>query len=540
MDKTFIKFLILLFFLYIICQEYSIEPYIQINIRNTQTACDSSSESCMVSYRGDLGFHCTEPSDSDKRGYNIVDHDSNALLSDSFNVEVDGCSPGYEETRGPGTATANVCSSTNTPYTLTGCQPKCHSPSLSDTPVDSVNAEARLFADYPNYMSENGIHPDDFGNNDLTLEYSWIPVVNQGVRQHGSKVKDGSDGTRYYKLMNHNIKCSPGSSPVPITDNVCYDLDDNGRIVYNTDCRRSDQNNYLSYPGGLSYSIGVNRAEPTAILTADRPLNTGIGNDTLGQITRYRETPSWGDTLFDYSKIDPDITLQEDEPAKERQVMAYCPEPGAEYILFGCEPNCNKREESVPYPSIETIFKKNIDSGQMEEVETDPYHEELDSSLNPNNFNPNIMCSENYISNNPISGGSNRIPATQPGPCLHLDGHLDYVPSSCFPECSEGEECVNLTFNLNKSDYSWLNQSDKQVEVDGYKNNIPEFFQNSIRNSTPEKLNELKNSLYYYRSFSPDGNPDNEIRTIETQFRCTSGTEADSSESNQVICELLN
>jgi hypothetical protein len=514
MDKTFIKFLILLFFLYFICQKQSIESYIQININNTQTACDDSSESCMISYRGDLGFHCTEPSDLEKIGYDISPHESSDLLSDSFNVTVNGCSAGYEEVS-PGSAQATVCSSTGTPYTLSGCQAKCTPPSLSESIVDPENPQARIFNDYPDYMSMDGSSPEEFGNAPR-LGGTWIPIGNPVTRQ-GDDVEDGQESSRIYKILGNNFKCSTiGSSRVEIGDNVCYDLNSNGRIVNSTSCERNEQNNYLSYPDGLSYG-------------------TGISGDTL---------TGYGNNYFDYSRTD---HLSEEDPKPEREVMAYCPGPGAEYILFGCESNClSRNSQSEPYPrETETIFIKDETTGGMTEITSgsDPYNEGDPAFLNPNpsHFNPNITCSSGYTASD--HDGVHSDPTIQPEPCLHKQGHMNYAPSSCFPQCNSdegGEECINLSFNLNKSQYDWLNQLDKQTEVDGYKDNIPTFFINSVVNATPELLDELKNSLYYYRSFSPDGNPDNEIKTIETQFKCRSGSESDGPIENQTVCELLN
>ena len=150
MDKTFIKFLILLLFLYFISLKQSKESFIQIDLSQIQTDCNAIDANCNKNFIGGTGWHCNPPDNRDQ--YNIINEDeisdtNQRILSDNIDLvnTSGGCSEGNELVNAGLNDSFYIssCQMSETPYTLTGCQTKCTKPT-EDNISDMYNNNIKL------------------------------------------------------------------------------------------------------------------------------------------------------------------------------------------------------------------------------------------------------------------------------------------------------------------------------------------------------------------------------------------------------------
>ena len=99
------------------------EGFATINVSQFETACNSDGNTCMINTSGSRGVNCSVPTD-DIPYYNISGDDAH---SESFNIQVDGCSSISYQT-GAQTPIARPCANSGEPYVLSGCSPKCVAP----------------------------------------------------------------------------------------------------------------------------------------------------------------------------------------------------------------------------------------------------------------------------------------------------------------------------------------------------------------------------------------------------------------------------
>jgi len=113
------------------------------------------------SYSGPTGYICSEPNDHPHYTYTATSSD---LSSDQFEIADLGCSPGNSETTNDDGETgplAKSCTSSNTAFSLSGCQPKCATPTLG------VQETLNL------YDGLDSIQPITRGNDPI----EWLPGV---------------------------------------------------------------------------------------------------------------------------------------------------------------------------------------------------------------------------------------------------------------------------------------------------------------------------------------------------------------------------
>lgn len=481
MEKTFVYYILLLLFLYFICQKQSLESFIQIDLSQIEEDCNALDETCSNNYTGQIGFHCTRPDNFHQYQFNtggIVD-DQDRIFNTSIGNEENqfraiGCNEDSEPLNmEPRNIQTQPCETSNTPYRLTGCVNKCRRPdSLSDM-----------------YDLAPGKHIEDLP-----------PYLSRTEAMYGSEygIQDGL--SRSYRILTDNngepiLQCKQNTS-TKATD-VCYNLNDGSE----TSCRgRGD--GYLSIPGNFRTLDALDQ------LWTDKGLNRS-GNE----------------------------------------VFAYCsPEVadrGGPYTILGCESLCNNREGlSLGSGLNEIIYKKDVDPNNpdiLSRVSDDPYQESDGAILSPTNFNPNVTCHSNYEAD--AGAGARDDSTPEYSACPHSDGHNNYSVQGCFPSCPSDKECINFSAIYPKSSNPWLNtapgpgDNDKDLdEVNAYKNNLERDYSSILEDSNPEKIQQLKDSLYYYRRSDPDGNPDGPNVRIETQLRCTGGADT----SDPTMCELIS
>lgn len=237
--------------------------------------------------------------------------------------------------------------------------------------------------------------------------------------------------------------------------------------------------------------------------------------------------------------------------SSDQAVKTFCPAPGTDYVMMGCEPECLSRisnsddylmttfDGSTATPEGSYLMGKELmeitpqrDSqgpGDIVPITTSPYNvDESGSSLDPNNFNVII---------NPLAGNTNTgvsIPFEGNGlseTCNINSDNMDtrdkYYVKGLFPTCGQEDqptECLN--FNISYD--SVTSNDEKPYNLEQLRNRLPtNIFQDG---TLPADIQKYKDSLYYFRGFMGSNGDYN----VEGQIRC------DTDPTSRYHCTILN
>ena len=391
----FIGFILLC--LYLSCKNK--EGFVVINKTQFDEQCSQGHE-CIVTQSGASGFICSENANSGN--YNIVGGgDGVTIFSDSFNLSLRADQPCNSDNADPDPAVdtpiVSACTSSDSPYELSGCISKCTKPLTSDIyNLDSA----------PN-----------------KIENSTDPIENQ------------------------DITCNDGFVPA---ENICFHKD-------------------------------------TGAINPNRNQGDCVGSDNI-----------WYDGA--------------------QGVKTYCPSPGEDYVIMGCEPTCLSRISHSDDYLIGSVLD-NIDVyrtgkelmqvtpqrdessiGEIQILNTSPYNvSEGGSSLDPNNFNVNITPASVDVNGTTIDFEGGGVAEA----CnINSEDEVTrdkYYVKGLFPTCGDDEECLNFNITYNEDEEKPYNleqlRGQNSVEVDFLPTDI---FQGE---PSPEDIQKYKDSLYYFRGF---------------------------------------
>ena len=431
MDKNtqilfFIGFILLC--LYLSCKNK--EGFVVINKRQFDEQCSEGHE-CIVTQSGASGFICSENANSGN--YNIVGGgDGVTIFSDPFNLSLRADQPCNSDNADPDPAVdtpiVSACTSSESPYELSGCISKCTKPLTSDIyNLDSA----------PN-----------------KIENSTDPIENQ------------------------DITCNDGFVPA---ENICFHKD-------------------------------------TGEINPNRNQGDCVGPDNI-----------WYDGA--------------------QGVKTYCPSPGEDYVIMGCEPTCLSRishqddylmtvgESIGSVGSLEINYQRGKELmqvtphrtettiGLIRPLETSPYNvDESGSSLDPNNFSVNITPVSAHANNN--FAGDIDFEGTGVSEACNINSDDEftrnkYYVKGLFPTCGDDEECLNFNISYNEGE-------DKPYTLEQLRDLLPtDIFQG---NPSEEDIQKYKDSLYYFRGFmGSDGR-----YNVEGQIRCNTGSDS------RYGCAILN
>ena len=372
----------------------------------------SEGHECIVTQSGTTGFICSENPHSDN--YNILGGTDGVIFNDPFNLslDTDPCNSVNADPDPTIDPSISACTTSDSPYELSGCISKCTKPLSSDI----YNLESAP----------------------PKVENSTDPIENQG------------------------ITCNDGFVPA---ENICFHKD-------------------------------------TGAINPNRNQGNCVGPDNI-----------WYDGA--------------------QGVKTYCPSPGEDYVIMGCEPSCLSRishqddylmtvQESIAVESLERNYQRgkelmqltphrNEDGiGLIRHVNTSPYNvNENGSSLDPNNFNVNIT---------PGGGAGASWPGTIDFEGVgvseacninsdNVDTRNKYFVKGIFPTCEDGEECLNFNISYNEGEV-------KPYNLEQLRDQLPtDIFQ---EDPSADDIQKYKDSLYYFRGFmGSDGR-----YNVEGQIKC--------------------
>lgn len=390
------------------------EGFATINVSEFEEQCSDGHE-CIVTLSGTTGFTCSENPHSDN--YNILgDTDGATIFSDPFILSLNAQQPCNSANADPDPniePSISACTSSDSPYELSGCNSKCTKPLSSDI-----------------YNLENA---------PLKVENTPDPIPNQ------------------------SITCNSGFVNAA---NICFDKN-------------------------------------TGAINPNRNQGDCVGPDNI-----------WYDSA--------------------QGVKTYCPSPGEDYVIMGCEPTCLSRishdgdylmtlSEWRDADNLESTYQRGKELmqvtphrnegsiGIIRPLSTSPYNvNESGSSLDPNNFSVNITPGDGVIT----AGWNGTIDFEGVGVSEACNINSDnedtrnkYFVKGLFPTCEDDEECLNFNISYNDGE-------EKPYNLEQLRDQLPtDIFQGD---PSEDDIQKYKDSLYYFRGFmGSDGR-----YNVEGQIRC--------------------
>lgn len=373
----------------------------------------SADHECIVTQSGNTGFICSENPHSDN--YNINGGgDGVTIFNDPFPLSLDTAEPCNSDNADPDPSVVipsiSACTTSDSPYELSGCISKCNKPLSSDI----------------------------------------------------------------YDLSSAPLKVENSTDPIPTTDITCKD--------------------------GFVPAANICFDKGTGAINPNRNMGDCVGQNDI-----------WYDDA--------------------QGVKTYCPSPGADYVIMGCEPSCLSRiSHSDDYimdgatleaGGVESNYRRGKELmqvtpqrsessiGPVRVINNPPYNVNEDgSSLDPNNFSVTITPARSAIP----GGGVIDFEGVGVSEACNINSDNEdtrdkYFVKGLFPTCGDDEECLNfnISYNDDETKPHTLEELKEQLPID--------IFQG---NPTPDDIQKYKDSLYYFRGFMGSDGKYN----VEGQIRC--------------------